>query len=265
MTEIEDERFWGKHRKEPIDCLVERLAAAEQSQRIEVALHRHAPLDLVACEDRIDCPIEPDRIDRNLFDIAQQGGPDPARKSNDFRSRHLLANFGDHTLARLDAPSAQFFGRQHPGPGIEDLHRIDACLQLSDQIARGSIDQDIDQLREPVGITIGEQSCRGLIRRAMAGDHIACNGPRCSAKTQQRHTAIELCFDHPNGLVDRRQRFMIDLRPQPSQAGAIHNRIELWTLTGRIPHRLTECMWEQPECPRTGSPHQSRNGAPAAT
>ena len=84
--------------------------------------------------------------------------------------------------------------RQHPRPGVEDLHGLDAGLQLPDQIAGRGIDQDIDECRETVRILIGEQARRRLVGRALAGDHVARNRPGRPTEAQQCDGSGKLCL-----------------------------------------------------------------------
>src|SRR5256885_5256048 len=93
VSEIEDEGPLGKRLEYVIDRAVERAAAGEQHQRVEVSLHRHATLDLVTRKSGIDRPIETDGIDRNIFHIAQERSTDTTRKSDYLCARYLAAHF----------------------------------------------------------------------------------------------------------------------------------------------------------------------------
>ena len=168
---------------------IERSSAApptSKRQRIEIALDRPARLDLIAREAKLDGPVQADRIDRDSVEIAAELGAGAARKADDLRVRNALANRGDNARARLDAPAAKLIGRQHTRPGIENLHGIDAGLELPDQIAGRSFDQKIDQIRKGIRKPIGEQPRRQLIGRSLAGDHVGRHRPRCAAKAEQR-------------------------------------------------------------------------------
>ena len=57
VAEIDDERPLGKRRENIVDATIERSAAGEQRQWIEISLHRHAPSDLVAHKGRVGRPI----------------------------------------------------------------------------------------------------------------------------------------------------------------------------------------------------------------
>ena len=46
------------------------------------------------------------------------------------RTAQLATHLRDDASGGIDAPSAQLFRRQNPGPSIEDLHRVDPRLEL---------------------------------------------------------------------------------------------------------------------------------------
>src|SRR6266852_5367394 len=71
---------------------------------------------------------------------AMERSADATRKSNHLRARYMAAYFCDDALGGADTPATEFVRRQNAGPGIENLHRISACLQLPDQITGGCID-----------------------------------------------------------------------------------------------------------------------------
>ncbi len=133
-------------------------------------------------------------------------------------------------------------GEQHARPGIEDLHRIGAGLQLPHQIARRRLDQHVHQYVESRGIAVGEHPRRRLVRRTTAGDHVGRDRPGRAAKSQQRHSRRQIRLHTPDGLVDRRQHVVIDLRRQPLETGAVLDRIEQRTFAGGKCHRLSERM-----------------------
>ena len=130
VAEIENERSLRQGLDDRVDRAVERRAAGEKRQRIEIALYRPAGLNLIACEAKLHRPIEPDRIDRYRFEIARKLGPGAAGKADDARAGNLLSDRGNNAGRRLDAPFAELAGRQNSRPGIENLHGIDAGLEL---------------------------------------------------------------------------------------------------------------------------------------
>src|SRR5262249_31095860 len=133
VPEIEDEGPLGKYLEYVVDRAIERGAAHEQRQRIEVSLHRHAPLDLITGKNAINRPIEADPINGDVSDVAQERGAHPTRKSNHLRARYVAAYLRDDALSGTNAPAMEFLRRQNAGPGIENLYRIRTCLQLPDQ------------------------------------------------------------------------------------------------------------------------------------
>src|SRR5215468_9640597 len=163
VSEIEDEGPLGKRLKYVIDRAVERGAAGEQHQRVEVSLHRHAPLDLISRKSRIDGPIEADGIDRNIFHVTQERSANATRKSDYLGPGYVAAHFRNNARRGIDAPSLEFIRRQNAGPGIENLHGVRTCLQLPDQITGGRIDQLVDELGKSIRISIGKAPCRLLL------------------------------------------------------------------------------------------------------
>ena len=116
-----------------IDATIESRAAGAQHQRIQVALNRPPLLDR-ARDIEIDHPVEADGIDWNLLDVAFEIAAGAARKSDDLRVWHRLADTGHDALHRRDAPALEFKRRQNACPGVENLHRIDTSLKLADEI-----------------------------------------------------------------------------------------------------------------------------------
>src|SRR6266478_4652325 len=105
VSEIEDEGPLGKCLEYVVHRAIERSAADEQRQRVEVSLHRHAPLDLITRKNGINRPIEADRIDRDVFDVAQERGTDATRKSDHLRARYVAAYLCDDASGGTDTPA----------------------------------------------------------------------------------------------------------------------------------------------------------------
>jgi hypothetical protein len=61
---------------------------------------------------------------------------------------------------RPNTPHFEFACRQDSRPGVENLHRFNAGLELPHQIACGDVDQKVYQPGECVGMFIGEQTRR---------------------------------------------------------------------------------------------------------
>ena len=79
----------------------------------------------------------------------------------------------------------EFFCRQYTGPGIKDLHRIDACLQLPNKVAGRCLDEFFDQVTKSLRILIGKTPGRFLLGCTTTCDHVGCNRPRRAAKPKQ--------------------------------------------------------------------------------
>src|SRR5262245_9624377 len=130
VSKIEDEWALGERFQYHLHGAVQSSAPGEQHQRVEISLHWYMRLNVLPREGGIDRPIEADGVYRHVFHIAQQCCAGTAGKSDDFCIPDLLADLGDNPLDRLDAPLMEFLCRQHTGPAIENLHRVDPRLQL---------------------------------------------------------------------------------------------------------------------------------------
>ena len=74
---------------------------------------------------------------------------------------------------------------QNARPRIEELHRIDAGLDLVGQMVDHGLDQEIDEQPERFGMLVGPQLYLGEVLAAAALDHVAGERERCAGKTQQ--------------------------------------------------------------------------------
>ncbi len=124
--------------------------------------------------------------------------------------------------------------RQHAGPGVENLHRVDAGLELADADSRPRPRTSTSISRAKAsGCAIGEQPRRRLIRRALPGHHVGRDRPRRAAKADQRRLAIAVAdFTRAHRLIDRRQHLAIDgLAHSPKRRG-IRQRLEPRSFAG---------------------------------
>jgi hypothetical protein len=151
------------------------------------------------------------------IEIAAELGTGAARKADDTCSRNFAANPFDNPRMRPDAPPLELLGREDSRPGIENLHRIDACHELPHEIAGGRIDQNVDQFCKRLRMPIGEQPCRQLVRRSLSGDHVGRKRPRPAAKTEECHRRRQI-LPHPRNRhakgASHRGR-VLDYRPKP--------------------------------------------------
>ena len=103
-----------------------------------------------------------------------------------FASGNRAAHVLDDPPHRRDAPAREFARRQHAGPGVENLHRVGAGLELRHQIARRGLDQDVDHAGERFRLAVGHQPRRRLVGRALPGHHVGRDRPRRAAEAEQR-------------------------------------------------------------------------------
>ena len=121
-----------------VDRAIKRLPPT-RSKRIKIALNRTPRLDFVAGKTKLDHPVQSDRIDRDVIEIAPQLGPGAARKADDLAPGIRSRTAATMRARRLNAPLSELVSRQYSRPGIENLHGIDAGLELPDQIARSRL------------------------------------------------------------------------------------------------------------------------------
>ena len=72
MPEVEDVGPGGEGVKDALDRVAQRLAAGDQRERIEIALHGQVGGQLAIGPHRIDRLVEPDGIDPRLGGIGAQ-------------------------------------------------------------------------------------------------------------------------------------------------------------------------------------------------
>src|SRR3954447_22922283 len=134
VAEVENKWPGPKRGEDRIDAAVERGAARAQRQRIEVALHRTPALDLISRKIKVNHPIQTNGIDLNILDVALQIAARAPWEPDYLRARHRAPHIGNDSFGRRNAPALKFVGRQNSCPGIEDLHSVDAGLELADKV-----------------------------------------------------------------------------------------------------------------------------------
>ena len=67
----------------------------------------------------------------------------------------------------------------------------------------------VEKLFESLGMAIGKEPRRGLVRRSVAGNQIGRNGPGRAAETKKRRFRRQFCAQPPDGLIDG-----FELRPE---------------------------------------------------
>ena len=118
VAEIEDVRAPGEAGKDVLNRLVERPAAGDQRQWIEVALEGEPRRQQARGDVRVDGRVKADcRETRDVGDFRQMRRR-AAGEGDDRRRRPLAAQAGDEPFDRLDAPALEFLRRQDTRPGI---------------------------------------------------------------------------------------------------------------------------------------------------
>ena len=120
-------------------------------------------------------------------------------------------------------------GGSTPDPGVKNLQRVGAGIELPQQVLDRVLHQHIDDFRECLRMAIGHDARRRLVGRALSSHHVVRDGPGRSAKADQRNLRIELashtaqCFIHRFEFAEfrsRRERFGFFRRIQGLQPRA---------------------------------------------
>ena len=154
MTEIKNQWALAKLLHDIVHLAVERCAARQQGQRIDIALHRHARLQSVASNRALESPINTYRADSGHLHVRECHCTCAAWKTDNPGVRDLPAHTRDNFLRRSDTPPLELLGSQHTRPSIEDLYNLDASLELTNQILNRRFHQSVDQLFEELWIAI---------------------------------------------------------------------------------------------------------------
>src|ERR1700730_14959272 len=104
VSKIEDERPSGKLLENLVYAAIERIAPRQQHQRIEIALYHNTRRNMLARKFEIHCPIETNRVDCNIIDVAKDSRSNSTRKPDDLGVRNFTAQLCDEALRRLNAP-----------------------------------------------------------------------------------------------------------------------------------------------------------------
>src|SRR5579872_7439868 len=121
MAEIEDEAATGVILQDIVDRAIERRAARDQRQGIEVTLNGDTILNMGADQGWLSRPIDADAIDAGPVHIVGQKRAGPSGKTDDLCVGGLLAHAFDDTARWLNRPAREFAWWQDAGPGIENL------------------------------------------------------------------------------------------------------------------------------------------------
>src|SRR5262249_52368142 len=95
VAEVEDQPALRVVRQHIVDRAIERRAAGDQRQRIEIALDGDARLHALADEGRLGSPVDADSIDAGCLDIDWKLRRGATGEADDLRVRDFRANACD--------------------------------------------------------------------------------------------------------------------------------------------------------------------------
>src|SRR5437588_11813019 len=213
VAEIEDKRSSREAFQYVIDSTIERFPANQERHWIEVALNRLLRLQLFAREPKINRPVQSNGINRDCSDVSPQFAAGAARKADNLSRRYPRSDRRSNARAGFHAAPVKLVTCHDPRPCVENLHGIDASLELADQIISRGVDQDISQGPELVRMPVSKFTGWKLIGRSRPGNHVRCQCPWRSTKTKQCDVPRQLFFHAPNRFIDGRKSLMIELVP----------------------------------------------------
>src|SRR5690606_30649405 len=97
---------------------------------------------------------------------------------------------------------AEAAGVEQPAPGVEELDRLRAGLDLAEQVTRRDRGELLQQPREAGRVV---PAPRQQVAEALGGtalDEVGGEGPRRAAEADQRRRVAELATGQPHGLED---------------------------------------------------------------
>ncbi len=139
-------------------------------------------------------------IDTRLREKARRIAARAARKA-DHRNIRMARLEGSHDSdRRRHHPARELIVGQDTGPAVEDLQCSGAGLHLPIEIIDRDLDQNIDQRREALRITVCPAPRVRMIRRAAALDHVGRDRPRRPAKSDERRLGRQILPQARDGL-----------------------------------------------------------------
>ena len=180
-------------RQHVVDRAVERGAARDQRQRIEIALDGDAALHALADEGGLGGPVDADGIDAGRIDIGRQQRAGAAGKADDLRVRHSRLRTPS-TMRAVGSTDQRANSRGGSTPA--QVSKIcKASAPASNWPSRYSIEFSTSMsmiFAKASRMPIGHHPRRRLVRRALARDHVGRDRPRRAAEADQRDLRIEL-------------------------------------------------------------------------
>src|SRR6201986_1430137 len=154
VSQVEHERPPAQGTQDTVCLGIERRAAGDQELGIEVALHAaaQAALYLLRGPPEGNRGVQADAVRAGRLGEAVVAEPGSPGEGYDRNVRVLRLQRCDDGGDRLDAPASEEGVREYPGPGVEQLDRFRARLDLAAQELDDSSREHVDQGLESIGI-----------------------------------------------------------------------------------------------------------------
>src|SRR5581483_824155 len=113
-------------------------------------------------------------------------------------------------------------GREHAGPGVEELHRVGAGARLRERVRGERLGELLEQARPDARLAVHERLRDREVARRPPLDEVAGDGERPAAEADDRLVGAELAADGGDRVEHRRDRAGELERPEPvdRRAGA---------------------------------------------
>ena len=190
-------------------------SAGKQEQRIEIALHRQAALQVLPHEGERHAGVAADGVDAGPMRVGLSQWAASTRKSDDRYGGSRCLHPGYDGASRQYAPAGELVFGQAAGPAVENLEHAGASLHLAEQIGDRGLHQEIDEALEGGGVAIGPEPCFApgpCCRRPRP-----CRSPRSTAPRKSRSPERHPAAPAPRGPRSHRPG-QIGLRPRPGRA-----------------------------------------------
>src|SRR5215510_10299478 len=203
MSEVEDEGSIAKQPAQVSHRSLERRAASDQQNWVEITLNRRErlqPLTGVAGWDHL---IKADPVDPSLSDVALVENTRATREANDRMIRKAPLQGRNDGSRRFDDPAPERRFRQDACPSVEELDDFGARLDLTGEKIDGALDKNADQRVETLDIAIGPTLDPSEVSAVPAFHHIGRDGPRRTGKPDQGGLRAERGGNAASGLEHR--------------------------------------------------------------
>ena len=203
MPQVEDVPGPPADAIEDVLGLVEHPARRSQQQRrIEVALHGAIEADVLPRLVNRHAPVHADDVAARLAQLREHR----RRPGAEVNRRHATRNRIEDLL-RMGKCELAIVGRaQRADPGVEQLHRIDACVDLRAQIVADDCRELVAEDVPRVGMSVHQRLGAREVGRVAAFNRIRSERERRAGEANQRHAIMQLLLHDLDGLHDMRKR-----------------------------------------------------------